>query len=381
MSKTYEKIWQSEVPNKKEQILRIAYSVWQIVNRSRLRLFSLALTYQTLLAIVPLLAVLFTLLKSFGIESFLKRLVTDMLKPMGQSGDEVAVYLFQFINNVQTTYLGGVGVIFLFYSVFTLFNRIELALNHLWSVPKTRPLSGKVLNYLGVIMLTVIIATAALLLKMLLAVGTEIQHFAWLFDLTMQVISLLLIALILALIYSAAINTEVSFHAAFVGGLVCALCWLPLTTLFAKIIALSNGYSLIYSGFAGAVILLVWLNILWTLFLSGSLVAYFVQFPALLKAYGTTQLNPATLEFFALRVMHQLIEHFNAGKGALSLATLMSENRLSHQQMQHILAPFLAEKMIVAIGHHENDYLLAVSPITLTDSVILNTIRGKVMME
>lgn len=378
-----QRIWQSVNPTHRQRVFRVLLAVYRIITQSRIKLFATALTYYTLLAIVPVLAVLFTLLKSFGIERFLKNIVIDLLAPMGSAGQTVSEHLFAFISNAQAGYLGGVGLLFLFYSVFKLFHQIERSLNHLWFIERTRGIKHQAFSYLSIIMLVVLFAALALALNVWVHHGDWLSEWislpliaplsAWL----LKLLSITVTALMLAVLYSGAVNTEVSFKAAFIGGLFCALLWLPLTAVFAKLIALSTGYSIIYSSFAGLVILLVWLDILWLLFLSGGLVAYFVQFPALLKPYGTATLNPTELEYYAELLISRIYEDFNRGKGAVGLTELMTQTRLSHRQVLTILTPFLQQKFIVNVGKSNTCYLPAVGQNCLDTVKIRNTIRGK----
>lgn len=377
-------IWQNPTPSRWQRGIRLLFAVFRIVTRSRIKLFATSLTYSSLLAAVPLLAVLFTLLKSFGIDKVLPQLIHEVLAPMGQSGQEVGQYLLQFVGNAQSGLLGGIGLLFLFFSVFSLFRKIEVSLNHIWAIATLRSLKDQAFSYLGALMLVVLVAALALGLNVFSHQSTLLnevfQHsgVAFLLTYAAKLLSILVTAVMLALIYSTTINTRVRFRAAFSGGLFCAVLWLPLTAGFATLMAASSNYSLIYSSFAGLIILLIWLQILWLLFLSGSLVAYFVQFPALLKPYATITLNPAELEYYAQRIMRQIIHSFQSGKGAVNLSALIEETQLSHRQVLAILTPFIQQNLLVALGEAENDFLLAQDAEKITDAVILQTIRGKV---
>lgn len=377
-------VWKTANPKRWEKALRVLIAVFRIINQSRMKLFAASLTYGTLLAIVPLLAVLFTLLKSFGIDKFLQKMLTEVLAPMGSAGQEVGQYLLEFVNNAQTGLLGGVGLLFLFYSIFTLFRKIEVALNQIWHIYQLRSLKNQLISYLGALMLTVIVAALAIggnvffYQKVMSSVMIENTAFATLLTWGKSLLSVLVTATVLALLYSSVINTQVRFRAAFLGGLFCAVLWIPLTAGFAALIAGSRNYSLIYSSFAGMIILLVWLHILWLLFLSGGLVAYFSQYPALLRAYSSKQLNPAEQEYFANRLLQIIITHFEKGKGAVKLSQLIARTGLNHQQVLNLLAPFLLENVIVNVGENSNTYLLAMDRQKVTDEFIRQTVRGRV---
>lgn len=377
-------IWQTESPNLWQRVLRILLAVFRVINQSRLKLFATSLTYGTLLAIVPLLAVLFTLLKSFGIDTVLQKVLAEILAPMGESGTEVGNYLLEFVGNAQTGLLGGIGLMFLFYSVFALFRKIEIALNHIWFVQTMRSLKNQLIGYLGALMLTVIVAATAISLNVFFHKGTLINALgdsplmAWLLTWGAKLLSITITALMLAIVYSAAINSHVKFRAAFAGGVFCALMWIPLTAGFAKIIAASSNYSLIYSSFAGLIILLVWLHILWILFLSGGLVTYFVQYPALLKAYSSKRLNPAEQEYFAQLLIKEIMTYFEQGKGTVNITHLIQKTGLNQQQVLDLLTPFLLNKTIINVGVNQNDYILAMDTQQVTDDFIRQTIRGSV---
>lgn len=377
------RIWENPSPKRWEIGMRILLAVSRVVNQSRIKLFAASMTYNTLLAIVPLLAVLFTLLKSFGIDTFLQNMIAELLSPMGSAGAEVSRYLSEFVKNAQAGFLGRVGLIFLFYSVFALFRKIEVALNAIWYIDTPRSIKNQILSYLGAIMLTVIVAACALGLNVFFHQGQLIEALAQypllttLLTYAAKLLSIFITAAMLAIIYSSALNTEVDLRAAFSGGLFCAVLWLPLTYGFAKIMSASSSYSVIYSSFAGLIILLVWLQILWLLFLSGSLVSYFVQFPTLLKPYGTVALNPAELKYYGHLIINNIVSHFREGKGAVHLSELISQTKLSHRQIESVLRPFLIDKVIIKTNRG-NDYLLAMDDDLITEAFITQTIQGNV---
>lgn len=379
-----QKSWKNSTITVANRISCVVLSVIRIATQSPIKLFATTLAYNTLLTIVPLLAVLFAVLKSFGIEQLLRGIIDKLLAPMGKASNEVSTYLFQFIHNAQSGLLGSVGLLFLFYSIYRLFNKIELALNELWYVQKPRNLKEQLFGYLGIIMLAVIVASVALGLNIFLHqdilqsqwghLPIVVNTLAWL----IKALSVVVTALTLAIVYSGAINTTVSFYAALMGGLFCALLWLPLTAGFAALMAISNNYSVIYSSFAGLIILLIWLEILWMLFLSGGLLAYFVQYPTLLHRNGDIPLNLSETEYYANIIVQTIIQRFNAGQGQTTIAQLMLASRLNHCQVLQLLEPFLQQKLLMSIDDSQTTFIPAINPKNLTDATIIATIRGTI---
>ncbi|MGY0398897.1 MAG: YhjD/YihY/BrkB family envelope integrity protein, partial [Ostreibacterium sp.] len=193
-----------------------------------------------------------------------------------------------------------------------------------------------------------------------------------------KLLSILVTALLLAFLYVTIPNTEVEFKAAYFGGLFCAVLWIPLTMVFTKIFSLSTNYSVIYSSFAGIIIALIWLHILWLLFLSGSLVTYFIQSPTLLKPHSTRILNPAEAEHYAKLIINIIVKRFKQGGGITKLSELMEKSHLTNRQVSQTLYPFLEKGVIIETAPNSNRYLLATDNNLLNEHFILETVRGNV---
>lgn len=340
-------------PTMPQNAVQVLLAVFRTISQSGIKLYAIVLTYYTLLAIVPLLAVLFTLLKRFGIDTFLQGILLDALAPLGNSGQEISHYLLQFIQNTQTHILGSISVVFLLFSIFGLFGKIDQALNRMWFVKSPNNWGGQILGYAGAILLTVVFAMLALTLNLssktsiLQSIFGDTQLSFWLITAVSKTASVLFTALMLAIMYSSTINIKVQSKAALAGGFFCALLWIPLTMLFAHTIVISKNYSVIYSGFAGIIILLIWLNILWLLFLSGGLVAYFVQFPALLRPYSSKPLNAAEIRHFSHVIIETISDNTHHGKGYTTFSELIAATRLNHQQITTVIQPFLTRQLLI----------------------------------
>ena len=95
--------------------------------------------YTTLLSIVPLLALSFSVLKAFGVYNQIQPMLLRFLAPLGEKGEEVARRIVQFIENMNVGVLGVLGLALLIYTAISLMQKIEEALNHIWHIPRARP--------------------------------------------------------------------------------------------------------------------------------------------------------------------------------------------------------------------------------------------------
>jgi membrane protein len=122
------------------RLLRVLVAVGRAPFDGQLNLEATALVYRTLLSIVPLLAVAFSVLKAFGAQYRIEPLLVQMLSPLGPGGAEVARRIVEFVSNLGVSVLGAVGLIGLFYTVVSVIERIEDALNKIWHVRRSRTL-------------------------------------------------------------------------------------------------------------------------------------------------------------------------------------------------------------------------------------------------
>src|SRR5215470_14895847 len=113
-------------------VLRLVVVLVRALTDPQLNLEATALVYRTLLSIVPLLAVSFSVLKAFGAQYRIEAVVARMLAPLGASGAEVTAHVVAFVDNLKVSVLGAIGFVALFYTVLSVIDRVESALNNIW---------------------------------------------------------------------------------------------------------------------------------------------------------------------------------------------------------------------------------------------------------
>ena len=277
----------------------------------QLNLRAMSLVYTTLLSIVPLLAVSFSVLKGFGVHNRIEPLLYNLLEPLGPNGVEITDRIIGFVENVKVGVLGSIGIVLLIYTVIALLQKIESAFNFVWQVDHLRSLSQRISNYLSVTLVGPLLIFSAIgFTTAVLDTGTaqylaSIEPFGTLMLYGSQLIPYVLVCLAFTLIYIFIPNTRVQFTAALVGGAIAGVIWKITGWGFAAFIASSSKYAAIYSSFAIVILLLIWLYLSWLILLVGSQIAYFVQHPK----YMTLHREPVVLsnrmrEQLALQVMY-----------------------------------------------------------------------------
>ncbi len=299
--------------------LRYVYALIRDFVRGDLGLRAMGLVYSSLFALVPIIAVSFSVLKAFGYHRELEPVLFEFLRPLGVKGYELTTSIMQFVENAQTTVLGTVGFAFLLYTVITMIRKIEDALNFTWHVERPRSLAKRISEYL-VIMLVGPVATVAALVLM-----TKIEASAVLSGVPSlggaangergsHLAPYLLIIALFWFVYLYMPNTRVRWQAALVGALFGGTAWVMVGAVFARVAVFATQTAAVYAGFAIVLLALVWLHLSWLVMLLGGQLSFYVQHPEHLRTgHGPIPTTAILRERIAMGAMYLMAQRFVDG--------------------------------------------------------------------
>ncbi len=267
------------------RLFRVAAAVWREMTDGQLSLHAMSLVYTTLLSLVPLLAVSFSVLKAFDVHNQIKPLLMTFLAPLGPQGDEITNQVIGFVENMKVGVLGAVGLSLLFYTVISLIQKIESAFNFAWRVPRPRPLGQRFSQYLSVLLVGPILVfsamalTGTLLSSQLASSLLSVQPFGMLVGLLGKLVPYALVIAAFTFIYVFIPNTKVRFGSALLGATIAGLIWQTGGWAFGSFIASSSRYTAIYASFAIVILFMIWLYLSWLILLLGASIAFYYQHP------------------------------------------------------------------------------------------------------
>jgi len=324
----------------------------------QLNLRAMSLVYTTLLSIVPLLAVSFSVLKGFGVHNRFEPLLYNLLTPLGPNGVEVSDRIVGFVENVKVGVLGSVGVVLLIYTVVALLQKIESAFNFVWQIDHLRTLSQRVSNYLSVILVGPVLIFSAVGFTAMVLNTEAAQHLASIEPLGTlmlygsKLVPYILVCLAFTLIYIFIPNTHVQFTAALVGGVIAGVIWKITGWGFAEFIASSSKYAAIYSGFAIVIMLLIWMYLSWLILLVGSQIAYFVQHPKFMTLHREPiVLSNRMREQLALQVLFLVGYNYFHGREAWSFDRLVDYLDLPGEPVHRTLGILIEAGHLIEVDH------------------------------
>ena len=336
------------------KILRIGGAVFRDVVDGDLALRATSLVYATLLSLAPLLAISFSVLKGMGVHNQLEPFLKSLLEPLGDQSGDVAERLTGFVGNIQVGVLGAVGVATLFFSVLMLMGQIEQAFNSIWRVTSQRSFGVRLRDYLVVLLI------GPLFLFLSMAMTASLTHsdfvarylpFAFV-ETSMRgvfaVVPYLLFIAAFTALYMFMPNTRVRLWPALAAALLTAVAWKGLGILFGVFVAGSANYAAIYSAFAALILFMIWLYTAWLIVLAGASVSYYLQHPANQRAASDWgKLTPQMNNALALQLVHDIGQHFYAGKQAFTLEDLARRAAAPSAIVEAVVEPLVACGLLV----------------------------------
>jgi membrane protein len=302
-------------------IARYPYALLRDVFRGDLTLRAMSLIYTTLLSFVPLIALVFSVLKGLGYHRDFEPVLYSFLEPLGERASELTGQVMTFVENVQGGVLGSLGLIFLLYTVISMIQKVEESFNFVWRVEQPRSLGRRFSEYLSVMFVgPALIVTALGLIATLsntswmLAVA-RYEPFGTMLVALGHLTPYVIVTSVFTFMYAFVPNTKVRLRAALIGGLFAGVLWAASGMIFTSFVASSSRTMVIYAGFAIVIVALIWLYISWLVLLLGAQLSFYVQNPHYLRpGRGAITLNASLRERVALSIMYLIVSDYRSAQ-------------------------------------------------------------------
>ncbi len=361
--------------------LRIGIMVGRDFIENLVKLQAMALAFKTLLSLAPLLAVVFSILKAFGVHNRMEPALAEALAPLGEKGIEITTHLIGFVDRMKAGALGSVGLVTLFVTVMSLMGTIEEAFNHIWRVKAPRKLSRKFSDYLSVILVGPVLVFAAVTITATLQSHAFVRQLLALEPFGTAILGALRLVPYLTLwgafafFYMFVPNTRVKLKSALIGSFVAALLWQSVGWGFARFVATSTQYYAIYSSFAVLLLFLLWLHVGWVIVLLGAQVTYAHQSIRFYhrdrdRLAGT----PAGRERVALEMLLLVGQRFYQGLAPLSVSEIAARLEIPGAVAKDLMDQFHSCRLVLALVDEET-FVLSRDPETISVKEILDCVR------
>lgn len=333
-----------------------------------------ALTFYTLLSIVPVFAVLFGIAKGFGFEKALEQEITAHFYEQQEVVDKLIQFAYSWLHSVQGGVIAGIGIVVLLWSVFGLLNNIETALNSIWKTRLARPYSRKISDYLATMLIAPIFLVTAssinVFLNTQLAQSSQtniyIEVISPVLIILLKLIPFILIWFLFTFVYIFMPNTKVYFHSAILAGILAGSAFQIWQFLYIKFQIGASSYGAIYGSFAAFPLFLIWLQISWMILLGGAEFAFAIENDMFVPARNVEPLNSKTI---ALMITYRCVEAFVKGQPPLTDRALAHELGMSLNHLHRILEALQEDRILAAISFR--DKAIGYQPARAVDNITL----------
>lgn len=240
-----------------------------------------ALTYQTLLAIVPALALAFAICRGFGFANILESSLFHSFPAQQEALRAAFTFVDSYLAQSSEGIFVGIGVVFLLWTLISLISNVEEAFDKIWGLPQGRTFWRKLTDYTAILMILPMLMICAsgitVFMSTTLQDAIKLPFLSPLISTLLDFSSLVLVWLFFAGSYMLIPNTKVKFSKALLSGVLAGTAFLILQWLFVNGQIYVTRYNAIYGSFAFLPLLLIWMQLVWLITLSGAVYCYSSQ--------------------------------------------------------------------------------------------------------
>ncbi|WP_278680122.1 YihY/virulence factor BrkB family protein [Leyella stercorea] len=237
-----------------------------------------ALTYSTLLAIVPIFAVVFGIARGFGYNKYIEEWFRESFSSQPQVSEIIIGFVNSYLVHTKSGLFLGIGLLFMLFTVMMLISNIERTFNDIWQAKKPRSMFRTITDYTSMLLLmpVVIVITSgisiffATIFKQIedtMVIGSLAQFF-------LQLLPYVLMSGVFIALYLFMPNTKVKLSCALVPGILAGVAMQGLQLFYIHSQIWVSSYNAIYGSFAALPLFMLWIQISWLICLFGAELCY-----------------------------------------------------------------------------------------------------------
>ncbi len=338
-----------------DEVTRTTFSLYNVIKtiyicvqrfaKDRIANKASALTYSTLLAIVPILAIVFAIARGFGFDNLMENQIASGLGGSTETSAYILSFVKSYLAQTKSGVFIGVGLVMLLWSVLNLINNMEITFNRIWQVKKGRSMYRKITDYFSMLLLMpiLIVLSGGLSIFMTTTLKSmdDFTLLAPLGKFLVRLIPFALTWLMFTALYIYMPNTKVKIKHALISGLLAGTAYQAFQFLYINSQLWVSRYNAIYGSFAALPLFLLWLQISWTICLFGAELTYAGQN---IRNFSfdrdTRRITRRYRDFVAILTMSLIAKRFAHNEAAYTAEEMAEECqipiRLMHQTLDDL---------------------------------------------
>ena len=293
-----------------------------------------ALTFYTLLSIIPVFAMAFGIAKGFGLQNLIERQIMTQLKGQEEVAKWIINFAYSFLENTQGGIIAGIGVVVLFWTIIRVLNSIESSFNAIWKTDSQRSTVRKITDYLSIMLIAPIFFIIASSVTVFIAkeVNTVIgrvsilSQFGPAIQFSLRLLPYLMTWLLFCFIYMVMPNTRVKLAAALLAGIIAGTVFQAFQYFYVNFQIGVSKYNAIYGSFAALPLFLVWLQTSWLILLYGAEISYAYQNVEMYEFEpDCANISYAQKKMMLLSVAYLIVKQFTDNSRSCSIKKMSDE--------------------------------------------------------
>ncbi len=317
-----------------------------------------ALTYCTLLAIVPILAVVFAIARGFGYSKYIEVWFKGALESQPQVADVIIGFVNSYLVHTKSGVFLGIGLVFMLYTVLMLVSNVEQTFNEIWQVKKPRSLFRTFTDYVAMFFsFPIIIVLTSGVTIFITTIADEMPNFLLLAPMMRFFIDLIPYVIMSAMFVALYIfmpNTHVKPMAALVPGILAGFAMQGLQIIYIHSQVFLSSYNAIYGSFAALPLFMLWIQISWTICLFGAELCYANQN---LDYYDydaqTSEISHRYTIMLCAQLMGRICKRFESGQRPYTSNELCSDTQIPIRIVNDLLYKLTEARLLVEITTDE----------------------------
>jgi len=366
--------------------LRVLLLAFRGYKEDKLGLRASALTYFSMMSVVPVVAMGFGIAKGFGFDKYLENQLIQNFSGQQEVLDWIIKFAHSFLENTQGGIIAGIGIAILIWTVMKVLGNIESSFNAIWQIRTPRVWFRKFSDYLAMMLIApilLILSTSAnvFISTQLTRIMAEVDILGYISPIIFFLIKLIpyvLFWLVLTIIYMVMPNTKVNFKSAFIAGIIAGTIFVFVQWAYIHFQVGVSRYNTIYGSFAALPLFLMWLQISWLIILFGAEISFSVQNVERYEFDPDIQnLSLFSERVLTLMVAQLIVKRFEQGEEPLTDKEISQKLEIPIRLVRDILFVLNESKILTELAtqqYKEKAYQPAQDINKITVSYILNAI-------
>lgn len=340
------------------------------------------LTYSTLLATVPILAVVFAIARGFGYNIYIEEWFRDLLKAQPDVSEIIIGFVNSYLINTKKGVFLGIGLLFMLGTVLMLISTIEETFNDIWLVRKPRSMFRTFTDYMALLFALpigiVAISGLSIWMQAFNRHLIDITIIGPLMKFAIELIPYVVLSAVFVGLYVFMPNTKVRVRSALIPGIAAGVSMQLFQLIYVNSQIWVSNYNAIYGSFAVIPLFMLWMQISWTIILVGAELSYTIQnHDEFLSSNSQSELSYKTRFVLSAKIMSIICKRFAEGGQAYNSMQLKLQLGISMRVLSRLLYDLQQIHFITEIMHDDKGEEVLFQPAEALDILTIGELHSR----